>query len=397
MSRCFSALEQFHLVWVKRWLMTFNWHFSEHLNTPDLVKRLVEIATATKHSVIIFADSLEEATAESFPQSVSELAMHLSAFAGKVRLIVTLKAQEWPRFAQFRGTPSALATSLDTSWYEHEPSDKNPRPLVLTEFSEQELSVAEGKYARLFGLSNVPSGLLRKHCRLPYFLRLVSEVYAGRSLPSDISESQLVREWLARKLASMPNPERSRLELNAMAKAAYVRATKEERTSTVTPVSLQQVSEADILQQLQSSTHSINDLVSGGVVLRHTDEHARVAFSFYYSRVRDYLIATQVLQLDKMTLEQFSAVVETLLSSYVLQGVLAWHVREAPPSHVVELRKVLRGRALLYIETYNRIFVEVAPGAKAGVEPFTTGAWAWHTIRDPTGRLPCIQPDLTLS
>src|SRR6266478_6360329 len=204
----------------------FNWHFSEQLRAPELVRRLAEIATKTGESVLIFVDALNEAPMQAFAQSISEFALHLSSFAGRVRLIVSVKSAEWSRFARFRGTPSALATSLDTSGVAHDSPDKEPQPFVLTELSEQELGRAEAKYQQVFNLNSLPAGRVRAHCRLPFFLRLVSEVYAGgrEALPMDISESELVREWLRRKLAAMADPNQPRLELIAVARAAYARA-----------------------------------------------------------------------------------------------------------------------------------------------------------------------------
>jgi hypothetical protein len=270
-----------------------------------------------------------------------------------------------------------LATSLDTSWVAEDSPDSEPQPFLLTELSEQELRQAEAKYQQVFNLNSLPAGRLRSHCRLPFFLRLVSEVYAGgrEALPIDVSESELVREWLRRKLAAAADPDHARLGLIAVARAAYARASsRPNRESQLTLAALERVPEQGIIQELGNSTHSIcNDLVAHGILLRDQDERGRVSFAFYYRQVRDYLIASQVLRLDELNAEQFAQHIDTLLSSYVLQGVLSWHLREAPPSHVFELKKALRGRAMLYVDTYNRIFDELAAGVKIGVEPYTAG------------------------
>ena len=355
----------------------FNWHFSEQLRAPEIVRRLAEIATKTGQSVLIFVDALDEAPMQAFAQSISEFALHLSSLAGRVQLIVSVKSAEWSRFAEFRGTPSALATSLDRSWMAEDSPDSEPQPFVLTELSEQELLQAEARYQQVFNLNNLPTGRLRAHCRLPFFLRLVSEVYAGgrEALPIDVSESELVREWLRRKLAATADPDHARLELIAVARAAYAQASsRPSRESQLTLAALERVPEPNIIQELGNSTHCIsNDLVAHGILLRDQDERGRVSFTFYYRQVRDYLIASQVLRLDELNGEQFAQHIDTLLSSYVLQGVLSWHLREAPSSHILELKKALRGRAMLYVDTYNRIFDELAAGVKIGVEPYTAG------------------------
>lgn len=59
----------------------FNWHFSEQLRAPEIVRRLAEIATKTGQSVLIFVDALDEAPMQAFAQSISEFALHLSSLA----------------------------------------------------------------------------------------------------------------------------------------------------------------------------------------------------------------------------------------------------------------------------------------------------------------------------
>ena len=148
----------------------FNWHFSDAVTEPELVRRLAEIARATKKSVVILVDALDEASVPSFEQSVSTFARHLKSCAGQVRLVVAAKSTEWERFSRFRGTPSPLALTLDTSWDQDLGNRQEARPLVLTEFSEEELSRAESKYRSVFNLANKPRGRMRNHCRLPFFL-----------------------------------------------------------------------------------------------------------------------------------------------------------------------------------------------------------------------------------
>ena len=352
----------------------FNWHFSDAVTEPQLVRRLAEIARATEKSVVILVDALDEASVAGFEQSVSEFARHLKSSAGQVQLVVAAKSVEWDRFSRFRGTPSPLALALDTSRYTNSGSQQEGLPLVLTEFSEEELSQAEPKYGCVFNLANKPRGRMRRHCRLPFFLRVASETYSGRTVPTDISESQLVRAWLDGKYAAMADPKRARLELLAAARAAYTRALAPDDGRLRTLAETEMIPEADILAATGNISGPIGDeLLAHGVLTRHVDVEGRVSFSFYYSPVRDYLLARQVLSLDQKSPAEFGTLADGLLSSHILQDALSWHLRDAPPGHLDELKKTLSGRAAAFVETYNRILDEVVPGTKAGVEPYTTG------------------------
>src|SRR5688572_25092336 len=255
----------------------FNWHFSEHLRTPELVKRLADIASHAKVQVLIFVDGLEEAPADTFAQSISEFAMHLGGFAGRVRLILSVKSVEWNRFARFRGTPSALTTSLEHRSPDSD-SEGDTQPFLLTELSDDELVEAEIKYRKLFDLGSLPEGRLRAHCHLPFFLRLVSEVYSGRqSIPSDITERELVQKWIDLKLGGMANAESCRLQLIAIAKAAYSIASASDSESGA---ALEQIPEEEILKHFGDSTRAVsNELVSHAVLIRHTDSFGRISYS----------------------------------------------------------------------------------------------------------------------
>ena len=354
----------------------FNWYFSDAITEPELVKRLAEIARATAKSVVILVDAMDEASVSGFEQSVSEFARHLKSCAGQVRLIVAAKSVEWERFSRFRGTPSPLALTLDTSWDEDLDNRQEGQPLVLTEFSEEELSQAERKYGCVFNLANKPRGRMRAHCRLPFFLRVASETYSGSSegLPTDISESQLVQAWLDGKYAAMANPERARLELLSVACAAYARAVAPDEGGLRKLAGIEMIPEADILVKTGNSSGPIGDeLLAHGVLKRHVDVEGRVSFYFYYSPVRDYLMARHVLRLDQKNPVEFGALADDLLSSHILQGALSWHLRDAPRGHLDELKKTLSGRAAVFVETYNRVLDEVVPGTKERVEPYTAG------------------------
>ena len=354
----------------------FNWHFSDTVTEPQLVKRLTEIARATEKSIVILVDALDEASVAGFEQSVSEFARHLKSSAGQIQLVVAVKSVEWDRFSRFRGTPSPLALALDTSSYTNPGSQQEGLPLVLTEFTEEELSQAEPKYRRVFNLASKPRGRLRRHCRLPFFLRVASDTYSGRTegLPIDISESQLVQAWLDGKYAAMADPKRARLELLAAARAAYTRALAPDDGRVRELAEIEMIPEADILAETGNISRPIGEeLRSHGVLTRHVDVERRVSFSFYYSPVRDYLLARQVLSLDQKSAAEFGTLADGLLSSPILQGALSWHLRDAPRGHMDEMKKNLSRRAAVFVEVYNRVLDEVVPGTKAGVEPYTTG------------------------
>ena len=372
----------------------FNWQFSEQVVAPVLVRRLADLARHCGHPVVVMVDALDEASVAAFEQSTSDFAERLRTFHGLVKLIVSAKSGEWDRFATFRGDPSPLRLALDTSWHvanQDRPADSGPmlqRPLLLAPFSDRELADAVPRYTEFFSLSEAPQGELGEYCRVPFVLRVASEVYAGRErpLPNDISEAELLQAWLERKLGRMSNPERARRELEAVARAAYEQATSASE-GPITPASLDRISEAKVREHAGlSSVESVaGELVSHGVLTRQTEADGLSQLAFYYGRFRDYMIARYVLRLDQMDPVQFGGVASTLLSNHVLQSVLFWHLRHASPAHRQVLHQILAGRAASFLETYERILDSLAPGVKPHIEPFTAGRLGIAYEVDPHG------------
>ena len=175
----------------------FNWGFSQQLELPELVRRLERLSKAAGTPVLIFLDAADEMDDVEAVTRISEFVRHLGGTEGAVRLVVSLKLSEWGRFAKRRDIPTELAVAVedgrsnsegqnDTTW-------KRGTPYLLGEFSEAELGAAVAKYEAHFRLLTLPEGELRAKCRLPFFLRVVGEVYDNghEPIPQRISGSKL--------------------------------------------------------------------------------------------------------------------------------------------------------------------------------------------------------------
>lgn len=350
----------------------FNWDFPEQLEAPQLFWRLGTLAEATKSPVVILIDGVDEAVFPNAPQQMNEFARRISEIGGGVRLVVSAKTAQWPRFSHIRGTPSALLLAMDTDWQRETSASEGPRerrPFVLGDFTTDELELALTKYQRAFSLYEAPVGRLREHCRNPFFLRVVSEAYEGKQkpLPEAISGDEVAKHWLDRKLEGLSDPDGARRDLRAVAAAVWERA-KCGMQEQETLGSLETVEEAALEAPIQ------DELVAFNVLLRTEDNLGRRRLSFYYGRIRDFMIARHVLELDRLGAEEFQSLLPDLLANHVGEQVLAWHLGDAPVAHMKLVKDVIRGRASLFLQEYVRIFDHVAPGFRAGVEPYTTGA-----------------------
>lgn len=356
----------------------FNWAFSQTLATPQIARNLAKIAERLGRPVLLFIDALDESEAPNVAAAVSEFAKHLAGASKHIRLIVSAKSNEWKRFASMRGTPSHLELGLSST----SPVERDPKaawhsgePMALGGFSESELDAAFDRYAQMFGVH--PSGYeLRALCRDPFFLRTFCEVYEGLGdHPPITTRDALIARWLARKLDVVKEPEAARTRLRLLAQRVYER-TRSQNDERVTRLSLESVPESEL------DGKDFSELVAHGIVLQSTDEYDRRVLRFYYSQVLYFIVARWVLRLDQLSVAEFRALLPSLLEHALLQGVLAWHMREAPPGQLVALESELHGRALVFVSTYSMFFETWMPALRSRVAPFTDGAIGVAYIAD---------------
>jgi len=375
----------------------FNWNFSDHLHEQELMQRLDELAKTAKCKVVILVDALDEAEVPLFEKSVSDFASRLSQFDGRIQLIVSVKSTEWLRFELFRGDATPLKLALDTSWQLTE-GDKSqagcdPKPFMLNPFTDKELDEAIPKYVKFFQLGGMPEGVLRDLCRSPFMMRVISEVYAGLgSLPQDMSEENLIDAWLKKKLDNVTDPFQTKSDLTAFAQSLYDKLC-ESPSKMMTMPEEEKVPETQVRKMISRPLNQ--ELISQGIIVHHEDSCGRSSFSFYYGRVRDFVIARYLLELDQMDAEQFGDTAVKLLKNRILQSALMWHLRFAPNSHHQVLREYIGGQAALFLSTYQRILDELVPGLKPNISPYTSGeiglAYVWRDGYLTYGLLPIDQ------
>ena len=361
----------------------FNWHFSEHLHLSQIVERLEGVGRSTKQPVIIFIDALDEASVPRFELEISELVRRLSKFSGRVKLVVSAKREDWSRFAYVRGNPSPLTLSLysEQSASLNEPDrdrasrPPDPQPITIDRMYPDEAADAEMAYVEKFHLAGRPRGALSELCRLPLILRLVGEVFGGSGLPlpSDLGQPELLRMFLEHQLGRMTDPVRSRLELVAVGSAL---ARRRPPPGAFTEIAdLQSVAESDVreMASLPATEPIARELVLFNLLERTLDSERRPSLRFYYGRMRDYVIARWVLDLDTKLPAELAASLGEILTHPLLLSAVVWHVQYGPLEHREVYHTLVRGRAALLLSHYRTKIDELAPGIRPNIEPYTVG------------------------
>lgn len=352
----------------------FNWGFSENIGLPEIVKRLSKLGRVLKKRVLLFIDSLDEAEAVNIERSISELASNISSANGIIKLIVSVKTSDWPRFSQLRGTISKLHLLLDKSWYSSDTdSNIDPRPFALTTFNESEKNEAIAVYSKCYKLSSFPEGAVKNYCKHPFLLRVVSELYAnGKDIPINMSEERLIDTWIRKKLEQTAEPELFRLALISLAQAIYEESIDKAKKS-VTFGELWRASITTIFKNSSSleTVGIFRQLESIGFITAQQDHKDVKQYSFYYGPVRDYFLARHILKLDDISSDQLSEQLPSILDNSILRSSLFWHLRRASAQQKIAVDSLIGSRAEEFINTYNEILDTLFPNLKHCLPPFT--------------------------
>lgn len=348
----------------------FNWAFSQKLDTPQIVRRLKRIAARTGKPVLLFIDALDESSTAGFPAIVSEFAHHVGAFAPHIRLLVSAKRTEWQRFARLHGNSSHLLLALsgtDSTPVPEGATWRPGQPVQIDKFTDAERNTALERYERVFNLAPVERNDARQLCLHPFAMRTLSETYRNRRpIVGPLGSDTLIRNWLDAKFAYAPDPN------DPWSRVAAIAARIEQSIRA-------HADQSDGRRSLETidgerlTPIALGDLVAHGILVHTVDEHRRSTYRFYDSQVLYFLIARHVLRLEQLSADAFRAALPALLETYALQGVLQWHLRDAPLTHWAVMDQELAGRALVFIETYASIFDRIAPALRPCVLPHLDG------------------------
>ena len=364
----------------------FNWHFSEVLPLPQIVQRLATLTLRNDVRVILIIDGLDEVQVQGFEREISELARRLEPFNGRLKLLVSVRREEWPRFERLSGNLSPLATLL----YPAEPTvsvsetllSATPpgSPLQVEQLNSEELDGAVRRYTALFELPLEPTGRLRSLCRDPLLLRFIATVFrrSPQPLPSDMAEPLLLQRVLQFQLAKVEGVDRidkAWLELDAVGRALAERARSPRGPyeSLADSVSVTEDLVREVAR-LPATEPLARNLVSQGILERRIDADGRRSLRFYHRRIQDYVIARRVLRLDELNEREFETRIPDLVAARILEDAVLWHVNHGTPSHLSAFKRATRGRAALFAERYQATLDELFPALKPLVNPETSGS-----------------------
>jgi hypothetical protein len=189
---------------------------------------------------------------------------------------------------------------------------------MLTDFNSMETEIAINKYTTCFKL-NDSEGLRSYDYHNPFYLRVSCEISRSLKIPlkETVSIKETFRRYLAQKTSLMTSPD----ECNRLLLAI---------TQILLEHGLPQISESELLKKLNFpfTEKLTTDLFAFNILYRYVDTEGRCMIGFYFSGIRDYLIAVIIMQLDRTKRDiRATHIKEHIGKSYLSESAIIWFFR----------------------------------------------------------------------
>lgn len=327
--------------------------------------------------VCIFIDAVDEAN-ENFVLELDEFIGRVSK--RKFKIIISCKDTEWGWFLKRLGNPTILSQNIyRTAGYYDAYNEKTKKEIdkqpgiFLRKFDEEELREAEQKYRQVYHFQGNLSGSLRNQCHLPFMLRVVAEVYqdSNTDLPADVNNIQLLNKYLEKKLEKMEGDKALRFlkEIGRIFLDEYkIDSHLHEFSGKISEEIIRNKLGLPLTEDLYPP------LFSHGILTKSRDKSDRAYIGFYYSKVRDFIIAIHSIKLNTLSESDFKSILPKLFENPIGQDVVYWYYNATESSvHKRMLDEYIEMRALNYVMAYSEIIDAHFYNTKDRFEPYTNG------------------------
>jgi hypothetical protein len=340
--------------------------FSSKIDKEKILKRLDELGRRINKTVLIFIDAIDECRNTNIANELSEIALIIRNL-DKIKICISCKSNIWESTLKRNDTPNHLYEELNK--FHDLISTENKLPgFLLKKFTEVELNNLIYLYKRTFNLKGSFSKTLLKELRNGFFLRIFSEVYANKQIPETINDKDLIKRYIHQSF------EKANINkangLRTLAKIGEVLLNHQ--YSIIDAHYDKGVEVTDLLEKLNYSIdEDIPECYFSRNILIKSSNDESYNVSFYYSKIRDYIICYQSYKLDKMTDNEFYNILEMLYQNYIGISAISFYKDNASYSHQHTLIKFINDKALTFVNSYNTFLNENFANFKDKFDPYT--------------------------
>lgn len=325
-----------------------NLAFSSRTESDIVLKKLDELGRFLNKNILIFIDAIDESVDSNISLELSEIALAVRNL-DMVKICISCKSNIWKNFLKINDTKTHLYEELN-KFHELIVSVDNCPGFLLEDFSSEELKIIIPLYKHTFNFKGDISDILLKELRNGFFLRIFSEVYSHKQIPSTIDDKELIKKYINQSLEKTTID--AQLGLRILSKIGQVIINK--KYSSLEVFKKEGVDVEDLLDQLNFSIDENlpEALFSRNILIRSNKEDS-YNISFYYSKIRDYIICFNTYKLDKLSDKEFYSVLEDFYQNHIGQSAIAFYIENASTSHQNALIKFKKDKALNYVIGYN--------------------------------------------
>ena len=328
----------------------FNWEFTSQQSEVQLFRRISELFAEEK--VVILIDAIDE---WNFQNKVEVLGSFLRRMQGKnIKVVMSCKTGMWEDFLNQNGTPTYLSEVV------YETQDQK-RGYYLDPLSEKEFYLALNKYREFYEFNGRFEDSVLDECKRNLFLmRVFFEVAQKHGLKNMMLTSvEFFNEYYRKTLDKLGNKEICDSTLKAVAKSLLKMGVES--------------ADVDMVRDelgLRPNESLLPELFSQNILEITGNEYSK-AITFYFSKLRDYIVSHHVLKLHSMAVDDYGASVDMYKENRVFLDALKFFYPLADLDKKMVIDRELRINAEEYLNLYVHILQNQFPLLKSKFRPFT--------------------------
>lgn len=345
-----------------------NGFFSSKSDSDIVLKKLDELGRFLKKSVLIFIDAIDESIDSNLIFELSEIALAVRGLE-RVKICISCKSNIWNNILKKNDTPTHLFEEL-SKFHEGISSIENCPGFLLEDFSDKEINKVMPLYKEAFGFKGQISKSVSKALRNGFFLRIFSEVYSQRKIPEEINDKELIKKYIKQSL------EKTGIEfqvgLRILSKIGKILIDhKYSFSETFKDEGLEVES---LVEELEfSPTETLpEDFFARNILIKSNKEDS-YNISFYYSKIRDYIICFHSYKLNTLSDIMLYDLLDKFYDNYIGQSAISFYIENAKDSHKKILIKFKTDKSLKYVNSYNAYLEKHFKSFKEKFDPKTQG------------------------
>lgn len=345
-----------------------NLFFSGKSESDIVLKKLDDLGRAVNKRILIFIDAIDESADPNFAQELSELA-HAVGKLDFIKIIVSCKLNIWGRFLKIRDNYTHLYEEVE-KFHKAIPQTENLPGYLLTDFNDKEVNGIVPLYRNAFGFKGQISKPLKEELKNGFFLRIFSEVYGQKEIPHKVNDKELIRRYLQKSFERTAIGFQTGMRI--LSKIGTILLNHEyDRWGFYRDEGIEFDS---LLERLGLSIDETipEDFFDRNILIKSNNEDS-YNITFYYSKIRDYIICYHSYRLDRLKDREFYEVLEDFYKNHIGQSAIYFYIENASTNHLAILSNFKRDKALDYVSGYEAYINQNFKNSKSKFNPKTDG------------------------